>query len=280
MLSNDSNTLAPPPGNGRNHSLSTINSDTATFHSAQALPLESPDQLLESSVEHSTEPSPKMQALKMARTDSGYEEDLIHRRSVSTTSSRRRKPRPSNMRSTSTSTSRTASRRTSRSTPSANPTHARPVFQSRHTTIPTSQQPHPYYEFFHFPSIVDPPEEDVPPMSPAAQPLPPPATVHYWTSEENRRLEYAAIDAASRGVRGLVTKILPDCVLPCEYRRPRFHSKEEDADSDAGSVRRYRLNLPEEKARCTVTLDRKNSNKSRRLGFMNKLTGIRRAITS
>jgi hypothetical protein len=58
-------------------------------------------------------------------------------------------------------------------------------------------------------------------------------------------LEYAAIDAASRGVRGFFIKLVPDCILPPKARRTRFH--EDDADSDAGSVRRYRIPLPEEK---------------------------------
>lgn len=39
---------------------------------------------------------------------------------------------------------------------------------------------------------------------------------------------------------------MPDCILPPKARRTKFH-KEEDADSDAGSVRRYRIPLPEDK---------------------------------
>jgi hypothetical protein len=46
-------------------------------------------------------------------------------------------------------------------------------------------------------------------------------------------------------VRGFFIKLVPDCILPVERRRTRFH--EDDAESDAGSVRRYRLALPEEK---------------------------------
>lgn len=75
-------------------------------------------------------------------------------------------------------------------------------------------------------------------------PPPPPATVQYWTSDSTRRLEYAAIDAASRGIRGFFTKLVPDCILPASSRRTKFH---DDEESDAGSVRRYRLTLPEEK---------------------------------
>lgn len=65
----------------------------------------------------------------------------------------------------------------------------------------------------------------------------PPQTTHYWTSDRTRRLEYAAIDAASRGVRGWVMRhMVPDCFIPEDYRRVRF-------DDDRGSVVRYRLDL-------------------------------------
>lgn len=68
-------------------------------------------------------------------------------------------------------------------------------------------------------------------------PLPPPQTTHYWTSDRTRRLEYAAIDAASRGVRGWVMRnCVPECFVPKERRRVCF-------DDDSGSVRRYRLDL-------------------------------------
>lgn len=68
-------------------------------------------------------------------------------------------------------------------------------------------------------------------------PPPPPQTTHYWTSDRTRRLEYAAIDAASRGVRGWAMRhVVPDCFVSRESRRLGF-------DDDGGSVRRYRLDL-------------------------------------
>ncbi|KAH8903659.1 hypothetical protein BR93DRAFT_884877 [Coniochaeta sp. PMI_546] len=68
-------------------------------------------------------------------------------------------------------------------------------------------------------------------------PSPPPQTTHYWTSDRTRRLEYAAIDAASRGVRGWVMRhMVPDCFIPEDCRPVRF-------DDDRGSVVRYRLEL-------------------------------------
>ncbi|ROW08483.1 hypothetical protein VMCG_03234 [Cytospora schulzeri] len=65
----------------------------------------------------------------------------------------------------------------------------------------------------------------------------PPQTTHYWTSDRTRRLEYAAIDAASRGVRGWIMRnCVPECFVPREKRRVGF-------EDDSGSVRRYRLDL-------------------------------------
>lgn len=47
-------------------------------------------------------------------------------------------------------------------------------------------------------------------------------------------------------MRGFFIRLVPDCILPVERRRTKFHC-EEDSESDAGSVRRYRLVLPCEK---------------------------------
>ena len=71
-------------------------------------------------------------------------------------------------------------------------------------------------------------------------PTPPPQTTHYWTSDRTRRLEYAAIDAASRGVKGWIRRhLLPGCIAPKEDKHLAF-------DDDTGSVRRYRLELEED----------------------------------
>ncbi|OAA70689.1 hypothetical protein ISF_02663 [Cordyceps fumosorosea ARSEF 2679] len=70
-------------------------------------------------------------------------------------------------------------------------------------------------------------------------PSPPPQTTHYWTSDSTRRLEYAAIDAAGRGVKGWVRKhLVPDCLVPDQ--------KHLSFDDDTGSVRRYRLHLEDD----------------------------------
>jgi hypothetical protein len=71
-------------------------------------------------------------------------------------------------------------------------------------------------------------------------PLLPPQTTHYWTSDRTRRLEYAAIDAASKGVRGWVMRhVVPDCFVPQSKRRIGF-------EDDRGSVLRHRLELDSE----------------------------------
>lgn len=164
------------------------------------------------------------EAQAMERQDSGYES----RTSVSSIS------RPSLPRRSSSRKHRPTPKRASRSTPSVNPpsSSSNGYSSSRRSS----------HQYFTFPSL-EPEDAELPPASHT----PPPATVHYWTSEETRRLEYAAIDAASKGVRGLLSKMVPDCMVPKEQRRVGFHT--DDNDSDAGSVRRYRLSLsaPEEK---------------------------------
>ncbi|RKF60007.1 hypothetical protein OnM2_055046 [Erysiphe neolycopersici] len=78
----------------------------------------------------------------------------------------------------------------------------------------------------------------------SSPPFPP--TINYWTSDDSRRLEYAAIDAASKGVRGFLVRIVPDFILPPQVRRTRFWGHESEGKQREGSVRRYRLALPEE----------------------------------
>lgn len=86
------------------------------------------------------------------------------------------------------------------------------------------------YRDYH--DLVNPPCAEI-----ASYPVPPPQTTHYWTSDRTRRLEYAAIDAATRGVKGWVMRhMVPECFVPRERRRVPF-------DDDTGSVRRYRLDL-------------------------------------
>jgi hypothetical protein len=76
-----------------------------------------------------------------------------------------------------------------------------------------------------------------------------PATVMHWTSNETRRREYDAIDRQSRGIRGLWNKIRPRMFKGKHSSQRGFYDPEnnaDDDDDDAGSVRRYRLQLEDE----------------------------------
>ncbi|CAJ2504767.1 Uu.00g121610.m01.CDS01 [Anthostomella pinea] len=122
--------------------------------------------------------------------------------------------------------------------------------------ITATQQPNTY---FHFPSpeeISGSPSHDGALQEVELAHPPPPKTTHYWTSDHTRRLEYAAIDAASQGVKGWIIKhVLPDCFVPKENRRLRF-------DDDTGSVRRYRLELDCDEA------DEKEGRRGKKLGWL------------
>lgn len=73
--------------------------------------------------------------------------------------------------------------------------------------------------------------------------VPIPATTTYWTTTESRRQEYAKIDKANTGFRGMWKKMLP------KFAKTTSDSKffNEKDDSDVCSVRRYRLDLGDEK---------------------------------
>ncbi|KAF1834831.1 hypothetical protein BDW02DRAFT_319346 [Decorospora gaudefroyi] len=60
-------------------------------------------------------------------------------------------------------------------------------------------------------------------------------TTMHWTSPCTRRREYERIDKANSGLRGFFRRVTPRCV---SGPQEKFYRKDE---SDAGSVRRYRL---------------------------------------
>lgn len=66
-------------------------------------------------------------------------------------------------------------------------------------------------------------------------------TTMHWTLPSTRQRDYERIDKANRGIRGFLRRVTPRCVSgPHE----KFYEKDQ---SDAGSVRRYRLdNLNDE----------------------------------
>lgn len=69
-----------------------------------------------------------------------------------------------------------------------------------------------------------------------------PATIIHWTSDETRRKEYNKIDRSNKGVRGLFKRMFPK--IAAKSSEPRFYDESER--SDAGSVRRFRIDLPHE----------------------------------
>ncbi|KAF2083178.1 hypothetical protein K490DRAFT_60715 [Saccharata proteae CBS 121410] len=98
------------------------------------------------------------------------------------------------------------------------------------------------YSYAHDNDNDDPDTDDAETSTPA----PPPATVMHWTSPSTRRREYAEIDKSTTGIRGFVRKLLPRRLAPAAMSRQSFYDPEKDDDeSDAGSVRRYRLDLPD-----------------------------------
>ncbi|KAF2664715.1 hypothetical protein BT63DRAFT_460208 [Microthyrium microscopicum] len=74
----------------------------------------------------------------------------------------------------------------------------------------------------------------------------PDPTTKFWTSNETRQKEYARIDRQNRGLRGLWNKVMP------RFARTNTGSKfyEEDGGSDAGSVRRFRIDASETAGRA------------------------------
>lgn len=70
----------------------------------------------------------------------------------------------------------------------------------------------------------------------------------FWTSEESRNAEYAKIDAAHRGVRGFLKRILPKWIRIRGKRRNFYSSPspiepERSSRVDDDSVRRYRISI-------------------------------------
>jgi hypothetical protein len=213
---------------------------------------------------------------KMQRQDSGYESNTPRRTSTSNTTTSSRWSNGSSRDTISNSSSgsgvrtrfrdRRPSLRRSAKTHPVQP--SRTSAQSLHlvrTNTATQQQPSKQSAaFFQFPSP-DPIQlaDSVPDrrVQPTPIPSPPPQTTHYWTSDRTRRLEYAAIDAATRGVKGWVLKhIVPDCFVSHENRHVSF-------DDDSGSVRRYRLELEDDHHTEKMTYKNKNKNGRRRKGW-------------
>ncbi|CAM1502459.1 Fc.00g044430.m01.CDS01 [Cosmosporella sp. VM-42] len=185
-------------------------------------------------------------ATKMQRQDSGYESITPSRHGSTSKAGHGVVRRSSNASSTGGGAGAGTSSRPQTRPPVRRSSKSHPIYnvgrnsnQSlRHVgSNPSTQNT----SFFHFPSPDPIQLADSTPnerLAPTPAPTPPPQTTHYWTSDRTRRLEYAAIDAATRGVKGWIMRhLVPDCFVP--NRHVSF-------DDDSGSVRRYRLELEED----------------------------------
>lgn len=86
------------------------------------------------------------------------------------------------------------------------------------------------------------PTHTMPTISPSTSSIHVPATVMEWTSDDTRRREYEKIDRASSGMRGFWRRVAPRCFQTRDARTPFF---EEGKPEREGSVRRFRMDLPE-----------------------------------
>lgn len=212
-------------------------------------------------------PPPPIQ--EMRRQDSGYASiqrkesrsscRLSSNLSTPSSTSTKRRSRPTIQRSaTNTSSGTRLSRKGTKTVSQRRSYQCRPA---------QTQQPVTYFEFPVFTTsnpeyAIDETEvhEDKSAQT-NVHPLPPPTT-HYWTSDSTRRMEYAAIDAASRGVRGwFMRHVVPECVVPPSKRHVGF-------EDDRGSVVRYRLDLEDDKTEKDDRSDRRR--KSWWLGIFNR----------
>jgi hypothetical protein len=219
--------LSPLPANlHRSQSPVSVAASDTTYHSFYDVELFEPTSPV-TTLRYAPKKDEQFGPKPIIRHDSGYESiypgsshghgsRIVHRNSSQT----RNQKRPSIQRAV-------------KSTPAAYP--GRADGQSLHTTTPKQHQPNSYY-YFPSPEELAGDDEAVEEPDQVYHP-PPPQTTHYWMSDHTRRLEYAAIDAASRGIKGWVMKhVVPDCFVPKDNRRLTF-------DDDTGSVRRYRLEL-------------------------------------
>lgn len=72
------------------------------------------------------------------------------------------------------------------------------------------------------------------------------ATVIDWTSPSTRRREYEKIDRASSGVRGFWRRVAPRWCQFGDNRMPFFEQGKDGKGNYEGSVRRFRMDLPDE----------------------------------
>jgi hypothetical protein len=90
-------------------------------------------------------------------------------------------------------------------------------------------------------------EPSQPPQSPQSPHEQLPATVIDWTSPSTRRREYEAIDRSNRCFRRIWRRMTPRCFRPSGARTPFFETGKDGKANYEGSVRRFRMDITDEK---------------------------------
>ncbi|CBY02209.1 hypothetical protein IAQ61_006796 [Plenodomus lingam] len=99
-------------------------------------------------------------------------------------------------------------------------------------------------------------------------------TTMHWTSPCSRKREYERIDRANSGIRGLLRKALPRSL---SGPQEKFYEKDQ---SDAGSVRRYRLgDVNDGDAENDDDDDNNNSITTEKLPSRNQTRGLQRPVS-
>ncbi|KAI4269398.1 MAG: hypothetical protein LQ337_007307 [Flavoplaca oasis] len=113
---------------------------------------------------------------------------------------------------------------------------------------PSSKPATPLNSSVYISHAPDTTHDDILTIMQAPSPTIPPTTID-WTLPTTRRREYEKIEASTRGLRGLWRRFAPKRCH--KHSRLAFYDgdpEKPEADSDAGSVRRYRINLDDETA--------------------------------
>ncbi|KAJ5990746.1 hypothetical protein N7522_010953 [Penicillium canescens] len=105
--------------------------------------------------------------------------------------------------------------------------------------------------------------------SPSTSSIHVPATVIEWTSPSTRRREYEKIDRASSGMRGLWRRVAPRCLQTRESRTLFF---EEGKHEREGSVRRFRMDIPEDEETGKESVSPTGKSQVQLLDFLSKHT--------
>ncbi|KAL9032733.1 MAG: hypothetical protein Q9180_006336 [Flavoplaca navasiana] len=114
--------------------------------------------------------------------------------------------------------------------------------------LPSSDPAIPLNSSAHFSHAPDTAHNDVLSLTQAPSPIIPQTTID-WTLPTTRRREYEKIEASTRGIKGLWRRFAPKRCH--KHSRLAFYDgdrEKPEGDSDAGSVRRYKLNLDDETA--------------------------------